>query len=130
MSNGRNRNSDWKRNRRKKSRIGFPDNKFPQCAYCGQSVRDVLTAIAAPDDEHPAHFDCVVRKIAEDEPLNPREKICYLGKGSFGIVKFRGGSNPLNFTIRKRIQIEPAEQEIGWRKSVANRLSPAPKESQ
>jgi hypothetical protein len=57
-----------------------------------------------------------MKKIMETENVSSNEKICYLGKGSFGIVRYQkmGGSVP--FVIRKRIQYENFEEIPQWRK--------------
>ena len=125
MTNSRNRNGGWKRNRKRRYKDSFPGKEVPRCPYCGQNVRDVLTAVALEqgEAEAPTHFDCVIKKLSEEESLQPKEKICYLGNGSFGIVRFKNPSDPKNFTIRKRIQVEPEKQEASWRKAVSRRVN-------
>ncbi len=121
----------WKRNRKKRSRGTFPGKDVPQCPHCGQNVRDALTAIAMQEGEAPTHFDCVIKKITDEETLQPKERVCYLGNGSFGIVRFKNPSDKKNFVIRKRIQIEPEKTEIPWRKAISSKLSsrgPVPKQ--
>ena len=122
MANYRHRGSNWKRNRKRRYKDGFPSNDVPQCPYCGQNVRDVLTAISINEGENPSHFDCVIKKLSEEEKLNPKEKICYLGGGSFGIVRFKNSSDPTQFTVKKRIRVEAENQDISWRKAVSQRL--------
>lgn len=80
-----------------------------------------MTAIAQGEGNAPAHFDCVLRDIAQKEELQPKEKVCYLGNGAFGILKFKQGG-PVRFTIRKRIQYEAAEKDVAWRKRISNRV--------
>ena len=121
MASGRGRNPNWKRNRKRRSKASFPGKNVPKCPYCGQNVRDILTAIAIENDEAPTHFDCVIKKISEEESLQPKEKVCYLGNGSFGIVYFKNPSDPRQFTIKKRIQVEAEKKEIEWRTTVSNR---------
>ena len=123
MAGGRSRSGNWRRNRKKPAKNGFPGNEVPQCPYCGQNVRDVLTAIAVENDETPVHFDCVLKKIAESEKLEAKDKICYLGNGSFGIVHFKNPSDPTNFVIKKRIQIEDEKKQISWRRAAVKRVS-------
>lgn len=122
MANYRHRNSNWKRSKKRRYRDGFPNRDVPQCPYCGQNVRDVLTAIAVDEGESPSHFDCVIKKLAEDEKLNPKEKICYLGGGSFGIVRFKNSSDTSQFTVKKRIRVEAENHDVTWRKAVSQRL--------
>lgn len=108
--------------RRRRSRNKFPEKNVPKCPLCGQSVRDVLTAICSEDGESPVHFDCVLKSLSKTESLANREKICYLGNGEFGVVRFGGGSSSSRFTIRKRIRFEPKEGAVEWRKEIASRL--------
>jgi len=122
MANRQNRNSNWKKNRKRRFRDTFPGKGVPKCPYCGQNVRDVLTAIETIEDESPVHFDCVLKKIAEEEKLEPKEKVCYLGNGTFGVIQFKNSSDPSKFVIKKRIQIEDEKKEIPWRKAVVKRV--------
>ena len=123
MPASRRRNTNWKKNRKSRFRDTFPGKAVPKCPYCGQNVRDVLTAIAIEDDDSPVHFDCVLKKIAEEERLEAKEKVCYLGNGSFGIVYFKNPSDPTQFVIKKRIQVEDDKKEVAWRKAVFQRVS-------
>ena len=123
MPPGRGRNPNWKKNRHQRYKDTFPGKDVPKCPYCGQNVRDVLTAIALKDGEEPTHFDCVIKKLSDEEELQPKEKVVYLGNGSFGVVKFRNPSDPRQFSIRKKIQVEPEKVEIDWRDAVARRIA-------
>ena len=118
------RRGNWKRRKKRRYTRNFPGDSAPECPYCNQVVRDILTAIAVAGDSAPgvAHFDCVLKHITDSEELKPKEKVVYLGNGSFGVVRFRGGSSDSHqFVIRKRIQIEPENTEIAWRKQVSRR---------
>jgi hypothetical protein len=91
------------------------------CPFCGKPVRFLLTAIASGSDNMPAHFDCVLRSIAEKEGLEENEKVCYLGKGSFGIIKYKAQGSA-KFTIRKRVQYEIGDTIVEWRKSISDSM--------
>lgn len=80
-----------------------------------------MTAIAQATSGEPEHFDCVLREISEHEELEPKEKVCYLGNGAFGILRFKQGG-PVRFAIRKRIQYENSEKDVAWRKRISNRV--------
>ena len=116
------KSSKPRNNRRRRPRNRVGGQSAAKCPVCGQSVRDVLTAICAEDGQSPAHFDCILKEIGKNESLANREKVCYLGKGCFGIVRFEGGANSTRFSIRKRIQYEPKDMNLEWRKTVAGRL--------
>lgn len=95
--------------------------EFPDCPICGRPVRYMMTAIAQGGQGAPTHFDCVLRLIGENEELQPREKVCYLGNGTFGIIRFKQGGQS-RFTIRKRIQYEEKDKVFDWRKRIAGRV--------
>jgi len=99
----------------------FDQKEFPDCPICGKPVRYLMTAIAQGEGAEPAHFDCVLKGITEHEEMQPREKVCYLGNGSFGIVRFKPNGQ-LRFSIRKRIQYEEKDKDIPWRKRISNRV--------
>ena len=86
-------------------------------------MRDILTAISTGPESKPTHFDCVLKELGEQEPLESGEKICYLGGGSFGIIKARGGSGGNKFFVRKRLQYEPKENKVSWRKRISDRFT-------
>ena len=108
----RRRNRNFRRGQKK---------DFPTCPICGNSVKDINTAIAAEDSESPAHFDCIIKQLEEREQLENDEKICYLGRGSFGIIKTRN-AGAMKFFVRKRIQYEKEEKKFDWRKKVSDRI--------
>ncbi|MBN2354356.1 MAG: hypothetical protein JXD23_17430 [Spirochaetales bacterium] len=67
----------------------------------------------------PAHFDCVMKQIERAEGgLGANEKMCYLGKGSFGILRFQKMGGNIPFIIRKRIQYENFDETPEWRKKL------------
>ena len=116
-----NRNSS--RGRRRGGRGNSSRRYYAECPICGKGVRDLLTAIAWGEERKPSHFDCVLKSISEQEEMLPREKIVYLGAGSFGIVKFRSGSGSASrFVVRKRIQMEEKEEPLEWRKKVSKNI--------
>ena len=69
----------------------------------------------------PAHLGCVLKLLEKQEELEPKEKIAYLGGGSFGIVQFRTPNQGKLF-VRKRIQYEEKEKKIDWRRKVSEHL--------
>ena len=84
----------------------------------------LYTAIAYGDDELPAHFDCVLGLLSDREQLAPGERVCYLGGGSFGVVRFpvragepagrRQGAGA-SLVVRKRIPFENSDPPPAWR---------------
>ena len=91
------------------------------CIRCGKDIRNPQMALASPENE-PIHFDCAIQEVAEAENLGAREKICYLGQGSFGIIKYSSGSTEKNFEVRKRIPYENKEKEAEWRKHMRDKV--------
>lgn len=98
--------------RRKKNRYNKKRTP-PNCAICGTAVRDVLTAIAYGEEKSAAHFDCVMKELGERENLEPKEKLVYLGGGTFGVVKMKGGGG--KFQVLRKIPFEDREITPEWR---------------
>ena len=100
------------------------DGTIPNAPFAVKGVRDLLTAIAWGEERKPAHFDCILKDISDKEELLPKEKLIYMGAGSFGIVRFRsGGSNSApRFVIRKRIQLEEKEEKFEWRRQISRKI--------
>ncbi|MBI9105491.1 MAG: hypothetical protein JEZ04_02035 [Spirochaetales bacterium] len=120
-SNEQSANSDGsRRNRRSRNNRRYQKKDFPICPICGNSVKDINTAIAAEENEAPAHFDCIIKQLEEREQLEKDEKICYLGRGSFGVIKTRNGGS--KFFVRKRIQFEKEEKKFDWRRKISSRI--------
>ncbi len=86
-------------------------------------MRDIQSAIALPPNNEPAHFECVVRKIAEDERIGPKDRVAYLGHGSFGIIQDESSSGASRYAIKKRIQFEEPDRSVMWRKELSPGIS-------
>ncbi len=111
-----------KQNRRPElDRIQFQTPES-SCPFCSNQISDFSTAIARREDGAPSHFDCVIADLSTQEELGSDEKICYLGNGSFGIIKERLNSRTNRFFIRKRIQYEAADKKIEWRRSMSEQV--------
>jgi len=104
---------------RRDRRHNKPQIEFPLCPLCQKAVRDLTSAITHRESGQPAHFDCILKALRSDNAVAQHEKICYLGKGSFGIVQFREQSGSRRFFIRKRIQYEDTEPVPDWRQKPA-----------
>jgi hypothetical protein len=95
---------------------------MPNCPLCGKPVYDLSTAVAASREQpEPAHFDCVMERVAASETLAAGEKLVYLGSGSFGVVVFKD-KNESAFTIVRRIQWEKEGEKKDWRKGLSARI--------
>ena len=91
-----------------------------KCAICSQDIQDPSSAIALREDMgNPAHFDCVLKKIKENETLGDKQQVVYLGSGAFGIIESVSGNNQSpNFKIIKKIEFEDRENIPEWRKQM------------
>ena len=110
--------------RRRRSQRPAVAIDYPACPICQKAVRELHAAITHRESGQPAHFDCILQLLRESTDLQDSEKICYLGKGSFGVVQFRQNAGPMRFLIRKRIQYEQTDGFPDWRRSTA-RSQPA-----
>jgi hypothetical protein len=89
---------------------------YPDCPICGKPVRELASALTHRASRQPAHFDCIVQELRATNEIEPQEKICYLGGGSFGVLEFCSSGGPGHFVIKKRIQYEEKEIQQDWKK--------------
>ena len=92
----------------------FPHRKkrnIVKCCLCNKIISDTSTIINEKNLNKPAHFDCILNQLKKEYKLTPREKIYYLGGGSFGIVQDRGPKSQIRFFIRKRIEYEKRQKK-------------------
>ena len=131
---GRRRGSgDKKTNKKKTSRVFDPEKHFmpppvptreyEPCPVSGGPIKDILSAVADPETGKPSDFDSVIKQLTEQEDMGPNERICYLGKGSFGVLVDQKGQKPRYF-VRKRIQYEETEPVPEWRQKPAINIVP------
>jgi len=121
--------------KKKKRRIAFdpeihvlpdpvPEREHEPCPISGEPIEDILTAITHPASGKPARFDAVITSLAEREQLEEDERIAYIGKGVFGIIKMQrdsGGHQEL--VVRKRIPYEDGHDKQTWRRELAPGIS-------
>lgn len=99
--------------RTKKTAKNFPvitvpkiKEPVPICVICGKPIEAIAQAICGPQPDAFNHFDCVLRKIEEDEHVMPKQKVSYIGKGVFAIIET---DEEGKFVIVKRIPFESSE---------------------
>jgi hypothetical protein len=95
----------------------------PDCPYCGKPIKDISAALTDKNSGEAVHFDCVIAKIGEHEPLEKGEVIAYIGGGRFGVVHFNYTQHSRNFTIKKILEWEDKENRADWRKTIADHYS-------
>ncbi|MDR2402754.1 MAG: hypothetical protein LBD78_01850 [Spirochaetaceae bacterium] len=95
----------------------------PDCPICGKPIKDISSAITEKNSGEPAHFDCIIAKIAEQETLEPGDRITYIGGGRFGVVHFNSPQDVRNFKIKKIFEWEDKENRAGWRSNIADHFS-------
>jgi hypothetical protein len=96
----------------------IPEREYAPCPICGEKITTISTALVDPTTERPVHFECVLKEIEVKENLATDEKVCYIGQGSFGIIKKKG-----SFEILRRVQYETKEANAEWRKELSPGLS-------
>jgi len=117
--NNRNRNFKGKKN--SKQTIAYTGPAVV-CSVCGKNIRDLSSAIKEQVSGQPAHFDCIINKIAENEPVKEQEKIVYLGSGKFAVIECENNQNK-NFKIIKEINYEEKEDDAPeWRGSLRKEI--------
>lgn len=120
---------------KKKTRVQFdpeihllpdpiPERDHDPCPISGEPIDDIFTAITHPASGKPARFDAVIASLTEREQLEPEERIAYIGKGMFGIIKMEKTENGRSeLVVRKRIPYEEGHEKQVWRRELAPGIS-------
>lgn len=93
------------------------------CPQCGELITDIASAVADKSTGKPLHFECVMSRLSETEPVGRNEKICYIGQGRFGILYFENPRDQRHFTIKKIIEWEARDKRIEWRDEMSGLYS-------
>ncbi|MDR0452109.1 MAG: hypothetical protein LBH15_03620 [Treponema sp.] len=93
------------------------------CPVCGKPIKDISSALTDRASGSPAHFDCILGKVADNEIRERGDVISYLGGGRFGIVHYANPHDVKGFKIKKIIEWEDKENRADWRKTIADRFS-------
>jgi hypothetical protein len=100
-----------------------PEREYEPDPLTGEPVEDIYSAIAEPNSGKPANFESVIKRLEEQEPLHEGERICYLGKGTFGVVAEEKEKGQTRLVVRKRIQYEDTHEDYKWRKELSPGIS-------
>ena len=105
--------------------IKLPTGPLPSavCPICAEPIKDIIAAVSDKSTGSPAHFDCVIKRIKEQERLDRGDEIVYLGGGRFGIIQYLNHHDYRNFRVKKVLEWEDAENRAEWRKDIADRFS-------
>jgi hypothetical protein len=95
----------------------------PVCPICGKPIKDISSAVTEKNSGEPAHFDCIIAKIAGQETLEQGDRIAYIGGGRFGVVHFNTPQDGRNFKIKRIFEWEDKENRAEWRGNIADHFS-------
>ncbi len=92
------------------SRIPVPEAKlvkepFEKCAYCGQMIESIASCFVSPEGGH-VHFDCVLERIKQANPVEEGQIVSYVGKGEFAVCQKDENEK---WTIVRRIPYESGD---------------------
>jgi hypothetical protein len=96
---------------------------IPDCPWCGKPIKDISSAVSDKNTGEAVHFDCVIARLGEGEPLENGDAICYIGGGRFGVVHFSGAQNNKDFKIKKIFEWENKDDRSEWRRSISDHFS-------
>ncbi len=109
-----------------RSKIKMPDpppaREYEPCPLCGEKITDIFSAINHAGSNKPAHFECVHKQLAEGEELAPGERVAYIGRGNFAVVRDKAGGAS-KFEIVKVINYEEDEKPQPWRRELSPGIS-------
>ena len=107
----------------KDSSIESPKLDTPNCAFCGEPIYDLPSAMCDKDTLSPIHFDCVLQRLNDSENLKENEKITYIGQGRFAVAYFENPHDLRHFKIQRIIEWEDQEKKAEWRDEIALKFS-------
>ena len=87
--------------------IQYKINKIEKknCAKCNKKIEEMDSSIKDSKKELYYHFNCVMDEIKKDNVVEGKQRIVYLGSGTFGIIEDIGPDlNNHKFIIKKKIQ--------------------------
>lgn len=84
------------------------------CALCQQPIGVIASALTAPQGGY-AHFDCVLQSLQGERRLGETEKISYIGRGTFAVVRTEADGS---FTFVERIAWESPQAFDAMKKYV------------
>lgn len=104
-----------------------PEREYDPCEISGEAIEDIVTAIAHPRTGKPVRFESVIKMLLEqeNETVGEDERMAYLGRGTFGIVKFEkpDGRGRPELVVRKYFYYEDTHEKYGWRRELAPGIS-------
>jgi hypothetical protein len=104
-------------------KITAPPLSAYECPVCGKPIRNVSSAVTDKVSGTPAHFDCILEKIAAGEVQGKGEVVAYLGGGRFGVLHYANPRDVRSFKIKKIIEWEDKDNRAEWRQDVAGHFS-------
>ncbi|NLK06797.1 MAG: hypothetical protein GX315_10585 [Spirochaetales bacterium] len=90
------------------------EEPLEKCGYCGEVIETIASALTHPEGGF-CHFDCVLSHIAEEEHVSDKQKVSYIGRGTFAVVEMNEDGT---FTFVKRIVWENGEALDAMKKYV------------
>ena len=94
------------------------------CEICGQPIQEMASAMANRGSGKPVHFDCIVKKLSENERLDEKDRMTYIGNGKFAVLHFENPHDMRHFSIVKEIEWERGEENrSSWREEMASLYS-------
>jgi hypothetical protein len=104
-------------------KITAPPLVVYDCPLCGKPIKDLSAAVTDKASGNPAHFDCILEKVAAGEIRGKGDFVSYLGGGRFGVVHYANPHNAKGFKIKKIIEWEDKENRADWRQAIAGHFS-------
>lgn len=89
------------------------------CCYCHHPIKEMSLAVDVPENESPAHFDCVIERLKSSENLQPGESVIYMGNRRFAVVVY---TDKNRFDIVREIPFEDTRDFKPWRNAFSVKM--------
>ncbi len=100
-----------------------PQREYPPCSLSGDSIDDIRTALANPENGAPARFDAVYRRMLEQHPPGPGQRLVYIGEGAFALIEEQRNRGRSSFRLVEKMPYEEGRHWADWRRELSPGIS-------
>ncbi len=75
-----------------------------ECKLCGEPIENPAEAFSLEAEK--VHFDCLLKTVNFGVELKENQKVCYVGRGEFGLCEFKDSRCKGSFTVLQRFSVE------------------------
>jgi|GEM_PF-5731161 len=107
---------------KKEKQVREPQKNPVICSMCSKPIEIISTAVSGLESGEIAHLECMAKHYEKVEQVNERQRVLYVGQGSFAVVEYKNAHKQGSFSIVKRITHEDSESSRQLKLAIQDRL--------